>query len=313
MAQRKRTSTLRFFPVPEISIAMNARLPAATELPASTWPAHLQLRLEHRAGLGTRLVSCRHHGPLRIQRPFYPEGADCAHLYILHPPGGLVSGDDLAVDVQVAERAAALLTTPGAGRVYRARTAFAPARQIQRVQLQVDTGAALEWLPQPTIVFDGADVLLDLDIDLAAGANFAGWEILCLGRPASALRFLSGGVEQRWRIVRDGIPLLNDRQCIRGGDRLRDAAWGLQECPVYGTFVFAAPTMPVATIEGVRELIESHAATAEVAVTGVRGLLLLRYLGDSTESAQHLFEACWSHLRPSLLGRAGSRPRIWNT
>src|SRR5690606_5313795 len=155
---------------------MNARQPTATDLPISTWPAHLALRLESRAAIGTRLTACTHRGPLRLQRPFYPEGPDCAHLYILHPPGGLVSGDDLRIDVHAASGASALLTTPGAGRIYRARTAYQPARQVQRVQLAIDDDAVLEWLPQPTIVFDGADVLLDLHVDLATTGAFLGWE-----------------------------------------------------------------------------------------------------------------------------------------
>ncbi|MET0377794.1 MAG: urease accessory protein UreD, partial [Spongiibacteraceae bacterium] len=241
---------------------MNARQPTATELSTSTWPAQLRLWLEQRPQIGTRLVECTHSGPLRIQRPFYPEGSDCAHLYILHPPGGMVSGDDLAIDVQVGAHAAALLTTPGAGRIYRARTAQ-PARQIQRVLLHLEEGAALEWLPQSTIVFDGADVLLDLQVNLAANSSFIGWETICLGRPASQLSFERGRIEQRWRVLRDDVPLLNDRLCIRGDDHLRNAAWGLQKFPVYGTFLAvpgASQSVSKNVIETLRELIATHGA-----------------------------------------------------
>jgi urease accessory protein len=298
---------------------MNARQPPATELSASTWPAQLRLRIEQREGVGTRLVACTHRGPLRIQRPFYPEGIDCAHLYILHPPGGLVSGDDLAIDVSVGQNANVLLTTPGAGRIYRART-VQPARQTQRVQLQIEANAVLEWLPQPTIVFDGANVLLDLNVSLAADAGFIGWETLCLGRPASQLAFERGHIEQRWRIHRENhgdiAPLLNDRLCIDGDDRLRDARWGLQKFPVYGTFL-AVPAaqrpLPKNALECVRELIAQQQAATEMAVTVVRGCLILRYLGASTERSQALFEASWTLIRPWLNGRASVRPRIWNT
>lgn len=294
---------------------MNAKLPEATELSASTWPAQLRLRLERREPIGTRLVECTHRGPLRIQRPFYPEGRDCAHLYILHPPGGLVSGDDLAIDVEVGAQAGALLTTPGAGRIYRARNTQ-PARQTQRVQLHVDANATLEWLPQPTIVFDGADVLLDLRVNLESNSGFIGWETLCLGRPASELPFMRGHIEQRWRVTRDEVPLLNDRLVIHGDDHLRDGAWGLQKLPVYGTFLAvpgARQIVPADAIAALRELIATHAAGSEVAITAVRGLLILRYLGASTERAQQLFEASWMLLRPWLFDREAVRPRIWNT
>jgi urease accessory protein len=298
---------------------MNARHRPATELAAPTWPAHLRLRLEQRERVGTRLIECTHRGPLRIQRPFYPEGADCAHLYVLHPPGGLVSGDDLAIDVSVGAGASALLTTPGAGRIYRARSAM-PARQTQRVQLQIDAHGMLEWLPQPTIVFDGADVLLDLHVNLARDSGFLGWETLCLGRPASQLAFERGRIEQRWRIQRDTpedcVPLLNDRLCIDGDDHLRSARWGLQKFPVYGTFL-AVPAvqrpLPADAVERVRALIAQHQADTEIAITLVRGCLILRYLGVSTERAQTLFEASWSLVRPWICERASVRPRIWNT
>lgn len=295
---------------------MNARQPPATELPVSTWPAQLQLRLEQRAGVGTRLVKCTHRGPLRLQRPFYPEGADCAHLYLLHPPGGLVSGDDLAIDVNAGPDTQVLLTTPGAGRIYRARTAYQPARQTQRVQLTIATGAILEWLPQPTIVFDGADLLLDLHVDLAPTAGFIGWEVLCLGRPASALPFESGAIEQRWRVYRDGVPLLHDRLCMAGDDSLRSAYWGLQGQPVYGTFLAVPPQSTAFThenVETLRSLLDSIDAASEIAVTLLRGMVVVRYLGVSTERAHTLFDLCWGQLRPVLNRREAVRPRIWNT
>lgn len=301
-----------------------------TENTAASWPAHLRLRFEQREAIGTRLVETTHSGPLRVQRPFYPEGADCAHAYVLHPPGGLVSGDALLIEVGVAKSASALITTPGAGRIYRARTAHLPARQSQHIRLTVDNEAALEWLPQATLVFDGADVLLDLQVDLAADSAFIGWETVCLGRPASALPFVHGNLEQRWRVVRDGVPLLNDRLYIRGDadsgdvdsgdvdskDTLRSAHWGLQSLPVYGTLLAvprARQSLPASLVDELRALMTDHSAEREIAITRVRNLLILRYLGTSTERAHTLFEAAWMLLRPHLLQRKAVRPRIWNT
>lgn len=294
---------------------MNARQNPANELTSATWPAQLRLRFERRDN-GSRLIESAHLGPLRVQRPFYPEGSDCAHIYLLHPPGGLVSGDDLAIDIGVGECAQALITTPGAGRIYRARTAHLPARQTQRVALGVDSGAMLEWLPQPTIVFDGADVLLDIDLNIASTGSFIGWETVCLGRPASDLPFLNGNIEQRWRVRRDDMPLLNDRLCIAGNDALRDANWGLQRQPVYGTFLAVPPAQNPFTndaVDTLREALETLGAANEIAVTQVRGMLIARYLGASTERAHTLFDLCWGQVRPLLNRRQAIRPRIWNT
>ncbi|MGB5651682.1 MAG: urease accessory protein UreD, partial [Sedimenticolaceae bacterium] len=89
------------------------------------------MRLGFRAGPdSTVLAERQRHGPLAVQRPFYPEGGVC-HVYLLHPPGGVVGGDVLGIDVKLAQGAQALITTPGATKFY--RSAGALARQTQRI------------------------------------------------------------------------------------------------------------------------------------------------------------------------------------
>src|SRR5258705_12581631 len=107
------------------------------------WRAELGLRVERR-GTASLLAHVRHEGPLRVQRPFYPEGPGVCHVCLLHPPGGIVPGDELHVDVGVGAGAAALVTTPAATKVYRSDHR----RATQRHVLWVARGASLEWLPQ---------------------------------------------------------------------------------------------------------------------------------------------------------------------
>jgi urease accessory protein len=124
----------------------NRRDKSSLSAPASTGPAGWQARLE--LGLAqwagrTVLAHKRHFGPLTVQRPFYPEGGPC-HIYLLHPPGGVVGGDRLEIAVEVGEGAHALITTPGATKFY--RSAGPRAHQIQH--LSVAGGGVLEWFPQ---------------------------------------------------------------------------------------------------------------------------------------------------------------------
>ncbi|HMV40203.1 MAG TPA: urease accessory protein UreD, partial [Plasticicumulans sp.] len=114
---------------------------------AGGWQARLELGFAPVAAR-TALVHSAHRGPLRVQRPFHPEADGSCHVYLLHPPGGVVGGDGLALDVQLAPGARALLTTPSASRFYRS----AGARALQRQLLRVGAGARLDWLPQETIV-----------------------------------------------------------------------------------------------------------------------------------------------------------------
>jgi len=91
--------------------------PAAIATMQTGWQAHLSLGFSRR-GNQTVLAERRQYGPLTVQRPFYPEGMPC-HLYLLHPPGGVVGGDELDVQIKVEPEAHALLTTPGATKFYR--------------------------------------------------------------------------------------------------------------------------------------------------------------------------------------------------
>src|SRR5688572_5186707 len=88
------------------------------------WHAALELGFDVERG-ATRLGRRAHRGPLVVQRPFFPEGDGVCHVYVLHPPGGLVGGDELALDLDVDAGAHALVTTPAATKIY--RTTGAPA------------------------------------------------------------------------------------------------------------------------------------------------------------------------------------------
>ncbi|MEF8735186.1 MAG: urease accessory protein UreD [Candidatus Accumulibacter necessarius] len=116
-----------------------------------------------------------------------PGRSAVCHAIVLHPPGGIAGGDRLEISVAAAP-AHALLTTPGAGKWYRSG-----GRQAQQsLTVRVAREAVVEWLPQETIVFDGAEATMHSRIELAAGGVFCGWEILCLGRTAAGERFSYG-------------------------------------------------------------------------------------------------------------------------
>ena len=132
--------------------------------PCASWPASLSLGFAKRQR-GVRLVRAEHEGPLYVQKAFYPEGEHCAHCYLLHPPGGLVTGDQLNITIQAETGSHALITTPGAGRVYKAREQSGV--QTQSIHLQVEAQACLEWMPLETILFPHARARLNTRIDLA--------------------------------------------------------------------------------------------------------------------------------------------------
>ena len=273
------------------------------------WSATLSLEFERR-GPRTALVRNRHDGPLRVQRPFYPESNGQAHVYILHPPGGIVAGDSLAIDSQVRGGAHALVTTPSAGRVYcsnRQRLL-----QIQNVSMTVAPGGFGEWLPQENIVFNDAQAINRTRIHLQPESRFIGWEITCLGRPASDELFKAGTLKQQFEITLSDQPILLEKSRYDGGSPMLRERWGLNGHPAIATMVC---TLQDAEAERMlRALCEQHRGPQlEIEVTQLPQLLILRAQAGQAEPIKNAFFAAWRLLRRTLLNTEAVAPRIWFT
>lgn len=276
------------------------------------WAASIALGFDARpdgSNTATRMTHVRHKGPLRVQRPFYPEGRHgCCHVYLLHPPSGLVSGDALSIEARVGKDSHTLLTTPAAAKLYKADShgvAWA-----QHTRLKVEQGGILEYLPQETLAFDGSRGEQSTTIELEAGARCIGWEILALGRPASKLPFVSGHLEQKFRLLMDGRPLWLERQLMDPNHVRFKGHWGQGGATVQATLWVVGLDDEAGAIEELREnLPESH----RWAVTRRRGVVVLRYLGQERNEAWALCQQAWELIRPRLTGQPASVPRIWLT
>lgn len=271
---------------------------------ASGWQAHLELGFSGRDDR-TVISHRRHTGPLVIQKPFYPEGGVC-HVYLLHPPGGVVGGDQLKLDVAVNRRGHALLTTPAASKFYRSDARVAKLRQT----LDVEAGSMLEWLPQETILFSGCEIDIETRVQLDTGASFIGWEISCLGRPASGELFEQGRARQCFEIWRDNKPLALDRAKLAGRSDVLHASWGMQGYTVTGTMMAVNASRQM--LDGIREN-APVLSQGQFSATLIHDVLVCRALGSQAEHVRHAFVHVWKQLRGDLLGRAACEPRIWST
>lgn len=269
---------------------------------ATGWCA--ELTLEFSGGEPrTRLTGRRHAGPLLVQRPFYPEGNAC-HVYLVHPPGGIVGGDQLRLSVAAGPGAQVLLTTPAATKFYRA----APGTQARLTQELTLTAATLEWLPQETIYFRDTQARVATRINLDRQSRFIGWEIACFGRPAGGELFTSGMLSQDFELWCEGKPLLLDHLRLDGTAAPMHAAWGLGDCAALGTLLAYPATQ--ADIAALRELPEP---VGTFSATLVDAVLVLRASGAQGESVRRRLLAAWQVLRPRLLQREALAPRIWST
>jgi len=297
----------------EVTDEPHSRHRAAKNMRAGEWHANLNLEIEQRAA-GARLVGCKRNGPLHVQKAFYPEGDDIAHLYILHPPGGLVSGDSLTINARVGSNSAALITTPGAGRIYGSRESAR--HQIQHNSLQVATQASLEWFPMETLFYSGSNGVSNTCIDVEDGGTFMGWDIASLGLPASDRPFTSGKVRQAIEIRYKGnISWIERWRFDAQDDDMLNSAVGLNGHSANGVFVAGpfAEQLPQDLMKRLHTLCQtvSHYNHGAAGVTQVNHWLAMRYVGTSTTHAREYFTQAWRELRPQLLNRDACPPRIW--
>lgn len=250
------------------------------------------------------MLASRHHGPLRLQRAFHPEADGTAHVVILHPPGGLVSGDQLVLEADVASGGRGLLTSTGATKLYRTRGFLA----VSQNRLRVEAGADLEYVPQETVVFDDAMARCDTRVVLAAGARFMGWEVICLGRPAARERFLRGQLDLRFEVYRERRPLFIERGRVTGGSDLLEAQYGLRGRAAFGTFVATDCASQVLR----EELYGRFADDGTWAVTELGELAIVRVLAHDGLAVRRRLETARRSVRRAW-GRESVDPAIWRS
>jgi urease accessory protein len=279
----------------------------------ATLDAHFALR-----GTRTVLPHLQHTGPIRIQKALYPEGDAVCQALLVHPPGGIASGDEVSLNIEVGDAAHAQVTTPGAGKWYRSFGAPAHWRQ----QLTVQGTGCLEWLPQEAIVFNHANAYSTSYINISDESICAIWDILCLGCAAGDELFTHGSYRSDWRLSVDGKPVWRERSHLIGGSGLLHSAVGLRGRTVMGTCLFSTQALRVtppheATTLALNTLrsIDAQAFDAGL-LAGVTALpcgIVLRVLAHEAEHARAYLSACWQALRPQLMGREAVVPRIWHT
>jgi urease accessory protein len=270
----------------------------------TNWQADLALDFAPRAGK-TRMIASQRRGPLTVQRAFFPEG-NVNHTYLLHPPGGVVGGDELNIDIKVQVGGQVLVTTPGATKFYRS----AGPQALVKQSLHIADGATLEWMPLESIFFPATNVAIKTEVHLAADAKFIGWEMNCLGRPANGEGFAMGTINSDFACYRDGKIVLLDRFATQGESMMGS--------PV-GMRGFSAQSMLVATVSDeslirhVQTMLAGYAPKIWAGASCVDGLLVVRVLAHQSQDMLLLLVAVWRLLRPVIMERQAEPPRIWAT
>jgi urease accessory protein len=182
---------------------------------------------------------------------------------------------------------------------------------VQKQIIKVTSKAMLEWFPSENILFSGSRAQIQTKVELAHDSHFVGWEISCLGRPASEEFFSQGELDQRFEVWRDGKPLRIERLKLKGGDPALDAKWGLLGFPVIGSMVLV--TEKTKLIDSLRAITNIAVEEGFFSATQMDGAVLCYFLGNSVERARKCFISAWKVLRREVIGFEAVEPRIWKT
>jgi urease accessory protein len=269
------------------------------------------LALDYRRREDRTLDHDRHDGPLRVLKSLHPEAGIC-HSVLVHPPGGIVGGDELAIAITLAKDSHALVTTPGATRFYRSTGATAE----QSLRVEAAAGSRLEWLPLETIAYSGCEAVNRMRFSLAAGAEMIGWDVTALGLPASDQPFVAGRFTQT--IELPGCWL--EHGTVRAADtRLLGAPLGWAGKRVLATLWFgagsalAAPRR-AALLEAAREVAAADELRATAGATSPHeNVVVLRVLAGRVEPAMTLLKRVWQAWRPLAWQLRATPPRVWST
>lgn len=263
-----------------------------------------------RDGEVTRLDERSHFGPLLVQKPFYPEGKEVCHVVIVHPPGGIVGGDELTISARVSASANAQITTPGASKWYKANGHTSH----QKIRINVSKGGSLEWVPQETIFYNHANVEIDHQVSLEEDAVYVGCEVLCFGRTASGETFNSGQIKQRTGIRRNGKMIWLEQIRLLGESSAMSGSLALAGNTVCATLILTGKAIPQPLIDLAREeAVKITHGVGQIGISQLKSIVVARYLGHSSEVARHVMLRVWALFRPEILGRAEMVPRMWNT
>ncbi len=235
---------------------------------------------------------------MRLPRREASDEAPCAVL--INTAGGVAEGDRIEQAIAWEEGARATVATQAAEKVYRA---LAQGSQIE-TRLEVARGADAEWLPQETILFDGARLRRDAQIILAEDVSFLGVEAVVLGRAAMGETMRAGSLRDRMRIWRGGRLIYADTLALDA-----DVAALMARASVGGgasamAVLVHASDRAASLIEPVREALAS--AQGRAAASTWNGLLAVRLLADDGETLRHDIAAALAVLRD---GRP--LPRVW--
>ncbi len=257
-----------------------------------------------RRGAETVLAHLYQRTPCRVLFP-RPAENEPATAVLLTTSGGLAGGDRLRIAARAGAGTAASLTTQAAEKIYRS---LGPAATID-LALAAEAGSWLEFLPQETILFDGARLVRRTRHEVAAGGRLLAGEMLVFGRLARGERLTRGLVHDAVEVWRDGRLAWVDAMRLDGNIAARLAApFAAAGATALATALYvgadAASLLPAA-----RDCAEAAAGHGGASLVG--GVLIARFIAADAQRLRADFAAYLGCLRHRAGGLPERAPCAW--
>jgi urease accessory protein len=268
-----------------------------------------EIRFARRDGV-THLAHLYQRDPLRVLFPA-PAAGDPPVAVIVTTSGGLVAGDRLDIRVELAAGAAAHVTASAAEKVYRSTGRTTTIKQT----LSIGPGAALEFLPPETILFDGARLRRETIIDLAPGSAFLGGDIVVFGRRARGERFTGGLLREVWELHRDGDVVWGDALHLEDDvGRIIDDPACFDGAAAFATMILSPPAGDGRSLLDCARVVQSACAVTGLSAgaTTVSGLVIARWLAADAAVLRRAYADLACHFRSAALGLPPRLPRVWH-
>ncbi len=243
----------------------------------------------------TRLTTLFQEGCAKIRLPHTHDPS--LQAVLINTAGGLTGGDEVTWQVDAAPGARMVLTTQACERVYRSLGDDATVR----TRISVGAGAHLDWLPQETILFEGARLDRGLEIDLAPDASLFAIEAILLGREAMGESARNAWLTDNWRIRRGGRLVHAEATRLGGADEERDGLSLLDGAGAFATLLYVGADAET-RLDRVRALLSGDAAAS---VIGER--LVIRAMAPGGLALRRIITPIITHL-----SGAGALPRLWH-
>jgi urease accessory protein len=259
-----------------------------------------------RQGDRTEVARLLQRGSLRVFRPNAPSD-DLPNAVLLNTSGGIVGGDRVEVEVRMEPGAAVLITSQAAEKAYRS------AGTAATVTTRLDLGdcTLLEWLPQETILFDGARLRRSLSVEATTEARLLAADMLVFGRRARGERFRRGVLHDRVEIhVGDRLVWADALHLAPEPGALAEAPFGLAGAGALATCFYLAPDAE-GHIAMAREL--ADAQDVRSGATCIGPVLVVRWLADDPARVRQACRRFCTGFRRAVAGLPERVPAIWRT